>query len=205
VQQQINLFQPIFCKERKLLSFAVFLQFLAIVLLALIGLYLYNFWQVRATQSQITQLKQQHNQRLGQLEQISREAASRDPKGSPEYRIQALQAELDAEKYVLSVLSSAPQSQTHGFSPLIQGMANQVVHGLWLKKFNISEGGKDLTIVGASVSPELLPKFLQGLSKEPQMMGKQFRVMHLVRDAPDRPWLDFILSSDIKTKTGESP
>jgi hypothetical protein len=195
MNQQINLFQPIFRKERKLLSFETMLQICAVVLIALAGLYAYGWWHTQQLNGDVARLQKQHQKRLAQLERVSREASKRPAQTQVQDEIARLQAELKAERYILSLLDGDEVGQATGFSEYLQIFTRRVVQGMWLKEFVVYDGGDHMLIRGGSVSADLVPKFLKGLSQEPQLQGMHFSVLQMARDKPNKSWIEFVLSS----------
>jgi hypothetical protein len=95
----------------------------------------------------------------------------------------------------LSLLQEDEVGQTTGFSEYLQIFTRRVVPGLWLKEFTVYDSGANMLIRGGSVSAELLPQFLQGLSQEPQLEGLQFSVLQMGRDEDNEAWIEFLLAS----------
>lgn len=195
MNQQINLFQPIFRKQRKLLSFAALLQTCAIMIVALAALYGFGWWQTGSLSNDLTALKQQHTQRLALLEKVSRESSKHNNTDETAKEIARLEAELAAERYLVSVLGDSEFGKRGGFSIYLESFSRRVVPGMWLKRFTVFENGKHLLIEGGALSAELLPTFIQGLSEESHLSGIEFSVLQMARQEPTRSWIEFILSS----------
>jgi hypothetical protein len=195
MNQQINLFQPIFRKERKVLSFAALVQFSGIMLAALAALYGYGIWSNSRLTIDISGLKKQHDERIKMLERVSREAANRSGGDEVEKEVQRLEAELSAERYIVSLLGKDKLDKSLGFSEYLEIFSRRVVQGMWISKFSVFDGGKHMLIKGGALSAELLPLFLQGLSKEPSLTGMEFTVLQMARDESKQAWIEFVLSS----------
>lgn len=195
VNQQINLFQPIFRKERKLLSFEALIQICAVMVIALILLTGYGWWQSKGLDAQVAQLKKQHDARLEMLQQVTSEASKQSSNDETQKEIAQLQAELDAERYILSVLGEDEFGQTTGFSEYLQIFMRRVVQGMWITRFTVFDSGDNMLIQGGSLSADLIPEFLQGLSQEVQLQGMHFSVLQMARKEPNKAWIEFNLSS----------
>lgn len=195
MNQQINLFQPIFRKERKLLSFDAFIQISGIVIVALAALYGYGAWSNNGATKEISGLKKQHDERITMLERISREAGKRASGNELEKEVQRLEAELAAERYIVSLLSEGELGKGLGFSEYLEIFSRRVVQGMWISKFSVFDGGQHMLIKGGTLSAELLPLFLQGLSDEPSLAGMEFTVLQMAREDTNRAWIEFVLSS----------
>lgn len=195
MQQQINLYQPIFRKERKILSFAALMQISGIVIFALAALYAYGSWSSNALVRETARLKRQHDERISMLERVSREASKRSDTADAQKEIQHLEAELDAERYIVSLLGRDKLGKALGFSEYLEIFSRRVVPGMWISKFSVFDGGENLLIKGGALSADLLPTFLAGLSEEPSLTGMKFSVLQMARDESKRNWIEFVLSS----------
>jgi hypothetical protein len=195
MNQQINLFQPIFRKERKVLSSAAFVQICGIMIAALAALYGYGSWSNSGLTIEIRGLKKQHDERITMLERISRRAANSSSGDEVAQQIQRLEAELAAERYIASLLGKDKLDKALGFSEYLEIFSRRVVQGMWISKFSIFDGGEHMLIKGGALSAELVPLFLQGLSEEPSLAGLEFTVLQMAREESNRAWIEFILSS----------
>lgn len=195
MNQQINLFQPIFRKERKILSFNT-MGIVCLIFVVLFGtIHGYSVIQGQGLKKEVKSLKVQHAQRLAQLEMISRESDKIRSKDQTESEINRLENELKAERYILSVLDGKRLRQIKGFSSYFESFSRQIVNGLWLTGFDVAQGGMSVQIRGSSIEPEYVPKFLQGLSQESQLNGTEFSVLQMLREENNYNWVDFVLSA----------
>lgn len=195
MNQQINLFQPIFRKERKVLSFEALVQICGIMIAALAALYGYGTWSNSGLATEISGLKKQHDERITMLERISRQAANHSSGDEMEKEIQRLEAELAAERYIVSLLGKDKLGKALGFSEYLEIFSRRVVQGMWISKFSVVDGGEHMLIKGGALSADLVPLFLQGLTEEPALAGMEFTVLQLAREDASRAWIEFVLSS----------
>ena len=208
MNQQINLFQPIFRKERKVLSFEALVQICGIMIAALAALCGYGMWSNSGLSTEVSGLKKQHSERITMLERISREAAKRSSNDEVEKEIQRLESELAAERYIVSLLSKDMLGKDQlgkalGFSEYLEIFSRRVVQGMWISKFSVVDGGQHMLIKGGALSAELVPLFLQGLAEEPSLAGTEFTVLQLAREDANRAWIEFVLSSkELDTTAG---
>lgn len=193
MDQQINLFQPMFRKERKLLSFAALLQLGAIAVVSLLAIYAFAWMQIVSLEDDLNSLANQHTVHIAQLERVSRELSQRNAEDTVPSEIKRLEAEIEAERYILSVLSSDLQQQSEGFSSYLEGFSRQIVRGMWLTGFKVINNGSSMLISGGALSPDLLPQFIQQLSNEPVLVGTQFNSLQILREEPQHTWIDFKL------------
>lgn len=161
MDQQINLFQPIFRKERKLLSFSALIQIGVIAVISLLIIYVLAWLQIASLEEDLTVLSSQQQIHLAQLEKANREMSRRDGEHTAE-----------------------------------------VVKGMWLTGFKVTDGGNGMEISGGAIAASLLPKFLQRLTKEPALVGTEFSMMQIRREKPQHAWVDFKLYSGDAEEAG---
>jgi hypothetical protein len=195
VHQQVNLFQPLFRKERKLFSFVVSVQIAVVFILSLLVVYMLGLRSVDQTKSDLEVTKKQNAIHLGQLSSLTQTIKDRDGGVNVNDRISLLQKELEAERYMLKVLGQRYTEHRQGFSGYLEGFARRSIQGMWITAFEMKNGGQSVQISGGTVSPEIIPDFLNGLSGEASLAGTTFEVLTMDRKAPNGSWIEYTLSS----------
>ncbi|QKT03306.1 PilN domain-containing protein [Ectothiorhodospiraceae bacterium 2226] len=195
--QQINLYQPVLRKQRKLLSAATLVQGTALVLVGLLAIYGYGLWQVRALEQQVAHAAQQQGERARQLQALAALAPARG-EDTLARSVEAAQADTAGMRRLLEVLSGTTR-EGRGFGDHLEGLARQRVDGLWITAVRVRQGGAALEVRGSAVRPELVPRLVQRLGREAAFRGMEFEVFSLQR-APDGGHVDFVL----RTHAGEA-
>ncbi len=190
-QQQVNLFQPIFRKERKLLSFRVLLQASAAVVVVLVFLYGWGVQQSRQIQTDLALLQSLADQRSAQLGDVTAKLASRKPDTGLQQKLARLERELVARRKVVDALTRVRDTYSQGVSGYLESFARQIPTGVWLTGFNVAAGGEGLVIRGSALKPALIPAFLQQLSTEPTLTGTRFGLLQILREEADDRSVDF--------------
>ena len=194
IHQQINLYQPIFRKQRILFSFVVSLQIATIFLLALILLYVVSMRGITSLDKQLQESKTLNQQRLSQLAKVSGELSKRNG-DSTQSRVQQLKQELEAERFLLSVLGEVYASHRKGFSGYLEGFSRRVIDGLWITRFDMLNGGASVKLVGGALKPDAVPRFIENLKQEESLRGTKFQILEMDR-ASGKNWLNFSLASE---------
>ena len=101
INQQVNLFQPIFRKERKLLSFKVLAQACAAVLSVLVLLFAWSVQQTRQVEGDLAQLKQREAQFSTRLAAVSARLAGMKTNTAPQLALANPEQELKDRKSVV--------------------------------------------------------------------------------------------------------
>jgi hypothetical protein len=204
INQQVNLFQPIFRKERKLLSFRVLVQASGMVVLTLLLLYGWGAWQTRAMRADLAQLQGQMTQRSAQLAALGAQLAQARPESGPQQELARLEREMLARRKVVDALTQVRETYTEGVSGYMESFARQSPQGLWLTGFTVQAGGEGLVIRGSALKPELVPSFIQQLASETTLSGTRFGLLQIQReDKKDN--VDFTLYTGTEPPKEETP
>lgn len=192
INQQVNLFQPIFRKERKLLSFRVLLQASGVVVLALLLMYGWGAWQTRTLRADLAQLQGQMAQRTETLSALGTQLAQGQAQSGPQQELARLEREMEARQKVVNTLTQVRESYTEGVSGYLESFARQTPKGLWLTGFTVQGGGEGLVIRGSATKPELVPSFVQQLASETTLAGTRFGLLQIQRE-DQKATVDFVL------------
>jgi hypothetical protein len=68
----------------------------------------------------------------------------------------------------------------------MRAFARQVVPGLWLTGFKVTGDATQISLSGGVTNPELLPAYIQRLSKESVMQGKTFSTLQMQQAKVDK-------------------
>ena len=181
MSQQINLYQPIFRRQRKVFSAATLAQIVAIVALGLGAIYGYSRWTVSRLSGDVAVLEAQQAQAQAQFEKLSREvAATRDDQGLKSELTRA-EADLKARQQLLVWLGENEQERQLGFSAHIKGLARQHRGDLWLDGIALNQGGRIVTLQGGSDDPAAVVRYLRRLGQEPAFAGLEFHTVSIAR------------------------
>lgn len=191
INQQVNLFQPIFRKERKLLSFKVLNQSCAAVLAVLAIIYGWSMQQTQQLEDDLAHLKKQQAQFSTQLAEVSTRLAGMKTNTAPQLALASLERELAARQKVVIALTRVKNSYTRGVSNYLESFSRQAPRGVWLTGFTVQAGGEGLVIRGSSLRAALVPTFLQQLSGESALSGTEFGLLQIQREEPDTRYVDF--------------
>src|SRR3989304_6203969 len=113
MNQQINLYQPMFRKQKKIFSAATMLQICLFFIFVFAGLYAYELYRMTPINEQVTNLKGELQELTAQLNKLKKQ----------------------------QMLSGKALGNTSGFSGHLEAFARQRVEGAWLTRFAITGGG----------------------------------------------------------------
>lgn len=187
IQQQINLYHPIFRKQEKKFSAKAMFQAGAVVVGGIVIMYAYSAWQLSSLRQHSAQIDREMTAATKQIEQMGKQLAGRQADQALQTEIKRLEALMDTSQRLRAILRRERFGNTVGFSEHLIAFARQHVAGVWLTGVSIQGGGVDLTVEGRASDPELLPKYLQKLSAENSLSGTRFQtfVMNRPDEEPD--------------------
>lgn len=173
MSQNINLFNTAFRKERHLLTFNALALCLALVLLALLGVFTYFDRQTDGVAEELRSAGAVLKAERGYLEKLNAEAAARKTSAPLAAETTALEAELKQARDAMDALKSGALGSQQGFSEYLRAFSRQSVTGLWLTGLTIGGNG-EIEIRGRTVSADLVPGYIQRLNREKLLAGRSF-------------------------------
>lgn len=188
MRQQINLYQPIFRKQKKVFSAIAMLQITGFFIVVLGGIYLYSKLQLQPFREELGRNNEQFLKLTERIEVVSGDLAARQAGGIIKGELERAEAELERINLARSVLTSGAIGNNAGFSAHLEALAESHVNGAWLTSFNLAAGGRKLTINGVSIDPELVPVYIKRLAEAEVFDNSNFNTVELERssEAPDR-------------------
>jgi Tfp pilus assembly protein PilN len=195
VSQQINLYRPIFRRQEKKFSARAMAQAGAAIVLGVVALYGFMWWQLNDMHRTLRGVEQQQVAATAQLLETARRLGTDAPSAQtvvdPVTRLEREVAEL---RRVEQALGRDRFVSSGGYSDFFVALARQPMAGLWLTGITISEAGANLTLAGRTTDAVNVPRYLQRLGTEKTLAGKEFEVFVLSRDK-DEAELEFSLKT----------
>ena len=208
MSQQINLFNPIFMKQRKYFSLLAMLQALGMIIAGSLVFYGYAIYQVDQLKLQSEENTKRYNAEQVRLAGYVTEFSPQRSNQLLQDESQRLEKQAAEQNEIIETLKSGALGNTTGYSEYMRAFSRQVVQGLWLTGFKVTGDAAQISLSGGVVSPELLPAYIQRLSKERIMQGKTFSTLKMQQSKVDegagtghtrasaaRRYVEFTLSS----------
>ena len=186
MKQQINLYQPMFRRQKKIFSAVAMCQVAGIVAAGLLLVYGYGLWQLHGLRAEQTRVASQLSSAEQRLKTFESTYPARGKSEALERELAAATLELGARQAIDRVLSSGAFGNTTGFSARLSALARQHVDGTWLTRVAIGNGGTSVDLTGRALAPESIPAYVQRLSSEQAFAGQGFRALAIER-LPDTP------------------
>jgi len=180
IYQQINLYQPIFRRQRLVFSAVTMLQSVAVVTVALMTIYVYGAWQVGGLEAQALELEGREKAYSAQLARLDPSVNERR-RAEMQRDLEALNATLLAQQRLIEVLREQPLGSAAGFSDQLAALGRRHRSGLWLTRLSINGGTSWIELVGRSTDPGLVPAYLLRLGEEEALEGQRFDEFEIER------------------------
>ena len=193
MHQQINLFQPVFRKERKVFSALALAQVVAVVLVAVLAAAGYLRWELHRAQGTVDRMERQHQALAARIAELQRAA---DPDTAAlDRHITALEEELQVRRELRAALEGLMSAGDGGVADTFAALARQRMPGLWLTGLRLEPGTGMAELKGAALGPRLVPEFLHRLPQEPAFQHVDFHTVQLTRNGDEPRQVDFVLQA----------
>ncbi len=190
--QQINMYQPVFRRQRKIFSAATLLMILVMATVLLLSVYLHARWTLHGLQRTSADLTLNYRQLDARLVVLEADDASAAIAAAGN-GIATLQEQISERTALLERIDRLAIDTAAGFGEIFETLARQDVPGLWLTAVELDQDG-NTEIRGATLDPKLVPRYLQLMTQEPRLALLNNGTVSLTRPEPDQAEIDFRLS-----------
>ena len=194
MMQQINLYQPVFRRERKVFSAVAMAQVLALVFVALLGIYAWQRVATHTLQRQLETSQQRQNAAQKQLSTLVLKLSSRKVSPALVLAQSLARQKLAGRHAVLQALSSQAQGNIAGFGPVLDALSRSTHAGIWLTQVNLENGGTRFALAGRITTGEMLPRYLDLLRRQPAVSEYRFATLKIMRNKQSER-LHFLLAT----------
>ena len=209
MMQQINLYRPIFRRQEKKFSALAMSQAGAAIAVGIAIIYGLLWWQVRDLRQELRQTDARLAASTKRLDDATRQFGPGAKSKLLEDQVADLEKQIAARLRVRDLLGRGLFSNTTGYSDFFVAFARQHISGIWLTGFDITGAGENMRLQGRTNDPALVPRYVQRLSAEQALAGKEFQVFTLSRP-PEKdggtaaPYVDFLFRTASAKDAGKS-
>lgn len=204
MSQQINLFNPIFVKQKTVFSGVAMARALGVLLVGLLAMAAYGKRQLATLEQQAQAAATQLAQKQARQAMVNVEFAPRQPSKELEAQLAEADTQLRALQSVSGVLARGELGNTTGYSEYYKALARQHQSGLWLT--GVTVAGGNIGIRGRALQGGMVPGYIRRLTREPVMQGKTFASLHIAQAqlkdvggaAGVAPYIEFGLESVVQ-------
>ncbi|QOC23840.1 PilN domain-containing protein [Wenzhouxiangella sp. AB-CW3] len=201
MNQQINLYQPIFRKQKVVFSAQTVLMisigFLVILLLwsTLVG--------QRVTRLEAEQERQEaaEQRAVEQLTQLRETMPPTEPDPELVASVERLEQRRRNLRESLTAMEQRMPAAQVELPGRVDALARQTPRGLWLTEIKLGDDGQHMILRGRALAARLVPAYLEGLSEEPLLSGLGFRQVRLHAAEDDMPGISFVIASHAEDDT----
>jgi hypothetical protein len=183
--QNINLFNAAFSKPKRALSFAMLVKCLGLTLVVLLALQFYLLYAVSGLTGKLRSVEGSLKEQRAHAETQTGTASARKPDAQVEAEIAQLEVELKQAQEAIGALRGGEFGDEQGFAEYLRAFSRQSVDGLWLTGFVITASG-ELELRGRVLRPDLVPSYIQRLSREEVFAGRSFARFEMSRPEGER-------------------
>jgi Tfp pilus assembly protein PilN len=195
VKQQINLYQPIFRKQKIVFS-AQTIVWLSIGFLIILVAWSQLIGQrIASLESELDRQLAAEQRAIDQVAALQRSMPSDQPDPELETRLLELEQQRHGLQQTLLALEGRMPLADAALHARLDELARRVPRGLWLTGITLEAGGTGLTLHGRALSARLVPEYLDALGDSPLLEGTALRTVRVTAADDDRPGVRFTLST----------
>ncbi len=202
--QQINLYRPIFRKQEKKFSAKAMAQAGGAIVGGIVVIFALMWWQVSGQREELRSTDKQLASATKRLDEAATKFGAGAGTKSIEDEVANLEKQIAARLRIRDLLTRGLFSNTTGYSDYFVAFARQHVPGIWLTGFDITGAGEDMRLQGRTTNPAQVPRYVQRLSSEQVLAGKEFQVFVMSRspkkdgEVDESPYVDFLFRTGPK-------
>jgi hypothetical protein len=210
VSQQINLYNPVFLKQKHYFSALTMVQALAVVLAGALGIYAFEVRQNRVLEQVLADTDKRVTAQREQLLSFSKDYSAQGASRTLTEELARADQRLLQRQGLLADLKTGVGGNAEGFSRYLAALARQSTPGVWLTGLEIGAKEHDLLIKGRALESQMVPAYIRALNREAPMAGRPVGELRMTAkgDAGPAPekgeparYIEFSLSIPLKGKS----
>ena len=190
--QLVNMYQPVFRRQPKVLSAPTLMTIVAIVAALMLAVCLDARSTIRELRLTSANLSLNHAQLSSQLDRIA-SAATPSAESVSGDELEALQARITDRHALLDGIDDLFSGAGAGFGDAFETLARVNLPGLWLTGVQLDQDGS-IEISGSASDPRLVPRYLQLITDHGSLESLTGATVELERNDADSSAVDFVLS-----------
>jgi len=210
VSQQINLYNPVFLKQKHYFSALTMVQALAVVLAGALGIYAFEVRQNRVLEQVLAEADKRVTSQREQLLKFSKDYSAQGASRTLTEQLARADQRLQQRQVLLGDLKTGVGGNAEGFSRYLAALARQSTPGVWLTGLEIGAKERDLLIKGRALESQMVPAYIRALNREAPMAGRPVDELRMTakgdagaaseKGEPAR-YIEFSLSIPLKGKS----
>lgn len=207
MSQQINLYNPVFLKQKHYFSALTMVQALGAVLVGSLAIYGYGAWQNRTLERVLDETTGQAAAQGQQVVRFSKEYSAQGASRALVDELARTEQRLQQRDGLLSELKTGVGGNTAGFSSVLGALARQTQPGVWLTGVEIGAKDNSLVLKGRALDSQMVPAYIRSLNREAPMAGRAVGELRMTAAGAAAPsggsrepqqYIEFMLSIPLK-------
>ena len=170
--QQINLFNPVFLKQKRYFSAAAMAQAVGLIVIGVLAIYALQVRQTRALERVAAEAQKQLDERKAQIAVFAKQTAG-DTSKALAAELQAAEARLVERRSLLDDVRTGVGGDARGYSRYLAALARANTAGVWLTGVEIGGKSGDLVIKGRALESALVPAYIDALKRQAPFTGRR--------------------------------
>lgn len=193
----VNLYPSHLKPKKELFTLSSVISIWVLLALVMGGYYGYMAYQVSVTE-QILKVKTRNKERLAdEFETLSFQVANNKPNPTMLKAIERIEADIDAKKSTLEVISHFDDSLKVGYSGVMTSLSELGRNDISISHIELNE--KVLNLKGVARTPSSVPKWVKQFKTELNLVGRTFESMNIGRNEQDI--VTFELVTQVESKS----
>ena len=210
MSQQINLYNPVFLKQKHYFSALTMVQALAVVLAGALGIYAFEVRQNRILEQVLADTDKRATSQREQLLKFSKDYSAQGASRTLTGELARADQRLLQRQGLLADLKTGVGGNAEGFSRYLAALARQSTPGVWLTGLEIGAKEHDLLIKGRALESQMVPAYIRALNREAPMAGRPVGELRMTARGDAGPasekgeparYIEFSLSIPLKGKS----
>ncbi len=190
--QLVNLYQPVFKRQPKILSTTTLIIIIAVVVLFMSLLYHNANTTLQRLEHTVKNLESNFSQ-LDARHSSLRSNSHTSVEESIVNEMLAIEDLVDERREVLVSIDSLYNESYVNFGDTFESLAQIAIPGLWLTKIQLDQDGS-IEIRGGALDPKLVPRYLQLIANDPTLSKLTDSAITINREPTEFSEIEFVLS-----------
>jgi hypothetical protein len=186
MRQQINLYQPLESDEHKSLELRTLGLLAAGVIGCLLVIWGFGMKQVSSLEKAVAALRAQQDAQTNAMTALGAQRPGDLNPATLQTQVKVLTQQVAARTQALELLRHGGVGQTTGFAQRLEALARRHTDGLWIDRIVLSGTTGAMSVGGATVNPDLVPRYLRALAGESALTGTRFDALTIERPSFDK-------------------
>jgi hypothetical protein len=182
MSQQINLFSPLFRKQKKLFTAVAMAQAVGLMIVALALVYGYARFQVGHLERQVAISDSQLKGALEKIKALPGVNAGAEEEKKLDVQIAELDARAAATEQLIA--QSGDGGRARSYIEPLRALARQRLEGVWLTSISLAGDTGELSLSGRALQAALVPQYIEHLRRDEVMSGRRFSTLAIERRPP---------------------